>query len=87
MSAEIITTDDLQQFRMQLLDDFKKLLKEHNGEPRKKWLKSYEVMTMLNLTKNTLKTLRVNGTLTAKKIGGGFYYDYQHIAQLLQNGK
>ena len=87
MAAEIITTDDLREFRMQLLEDFKKLLKEHNGEPRKKWLKSYEVMTMLNLTKNTLKTLRVNGTLTAKKIGGVFYYDYQNIVSLLQNGK
>ena len=87
MAAEIITTDDLREFRMQLLEDIKGLLKEHNGEPRKKWLKSYEVMTMLNLTKNTLKTLRVNGTLAAKKIGGVFYYDYQHIATLLQSGK
>ena len=84
MAAEIITTEDLKEFRVQLVEDFKCLLKDYNDTPRKKWLKSFEVMTMLNITKNTLKTYRTNGVLYAKKIGGMYYYAYQEIQELLQ---
>lgn len=84
MAAEIITTEDLKEFRVQLVQDFKSLLKDYNDTPRKKWLKSFEVMTMLNITKNTLKTYRTNGVLYAKKIGGMYYYAYQEIQELLQ---
>ena len=43
MATEIIATDDLREFKLELLDDFKRLLKEHGGQPAKKWLKSPEV--------------------------------------------
>ena len=84
MGAEIITTEDLRAFRILLLEDFKNILKNQNDPPTKKWLKSYEVMTMLNITKNTLMTYRTNGILYAKKIGGVYYYSYQDIKDLLQ---
>lgn len=84
MATEIITTEDLQQFRAQLLEDLKSLLTDHRETPRKKWLKSFEVMTMLNITKNTLKTYRANGILYAKKIGGLYYYAYEDICELLK---
>lgn len=84
MAAEIITTEDLRAFRMLLLEDFKNILKTQNDPPTKKWLKSYEVMTMLNITKNTLMTYRTNGILYAKKIGGVYYYAYQDIQELLK---
>ena len=84
MATEIITTEDLKAFGVQLLQDFKSLLNDYNDTPRKKWLKSYEVMTILNITKNTLKTYRTNGILYAKKIGGIYYYAHQEIQELLQ---
>lgn len=84
MATEIITSEDLQQFRIQLLEDFKLLLRDYKETPRKKWLKSFEVMTMLNITKNTLKTYRTTGILYGKKIGGIYYYAYQEIQELLQ---
>ena len=49
MAAEIITTDDLREFKMELLDEFKKLLKANSGQPTKKWLKSPEVREILEI--------------------------------------
>jgi len=87
MSAEIITSDDLRVFKIELLEDIKRLLKEANGQPSKKWLKSYEVRKVLNLSPGTLQNLRINGTLPYTKIGGGIYYDYADIQEMLQSRK
>jgi len=84
MAVEVITTEDLKAFRMLLLEDFKNILNNQNDRPAKRWLKSYEVMTMLNITKNTLMTYRNNGILYAKKVGGVYYYAYQDIQELLK---
>jgi len=87
MSAEIITSDDLRVFKIELLEDIKRLLKEANGQPSKKWLKSYEVRKVLNLSPGTLQNLRINGTLPYTKIGGVIYYDYADIQEMLQSRK
>lgn len=84
---QIITTEDLQDFKEDLLSDIKNLLKEQGGQPTKKWLKSYEVKKMLNISPGTLQNLRLNGTLPFTKIGGVIYYDYSDIQQMLNAGK
>ncbi len=84
---QIITTDDLYEFKIELLDEIKLLFKEHNGQPSKKWLKSYEVRKILNISPGTLQNLRVNGTLPYTKIGGVLYYDYADIQEMLQSRK
>lgn len=38
MATEIITTDDLREFKIEMLSEIKQLLKEANGQPSKKWL-------------------------------------------------
>ena len=87
MAAEIITTDDLREFKIELLEDFKKIIKEHGGQPTKKWLKSYEVRKLLDISPGTLQNLRVNGTLPYTKIGGVMFYDYEEIQMILVNNK
>ncbi|NJK96627.1 MAG: helix-turn-helix domain-containing protein [Bacteroidales bacterium] len=87
MAAEIITTDDLREFKMEILSEIKQLFKEQSGQPSKKWLKSYEVRKILNISPGTLQNLRVNGTLPYTKIGGVLYYDYADIQQMLQSRK
>lgn len=47
MATEIITTEDLQIFKNELLDDIKKLFNSKNDPTAKKWLKSYEVRQLL----------------------------------------
>jgi hypothetical protein len=87
MATEIITTDDLREFKIELLEDFKKLLKEHSGQPSKKWLKSTEVRKLLGISHGTLQNLRINGTLPYTKIGGILYYDYEDIQKILMDKK
>lgn len=87
MPSEIITTDDLREFKTELLTEFKKLLKEHHGQPAKKWLKSYEVRKLLGISPGTLQNLRVNGTLPYTKIGGNMFYDYEDIRKMLEENQ
>ena len=87
MPAQIITTDDLYEFRIELLGEIKKLFKEHGGQPSKKWLKSVEVRKLLGVSHVTLQTMRINGTLPFTKIGGILYYDYEDIQKALSNNK
>lgn len=85
MATAIITTDDLQTFKMELLEDIKRLLKESSGQPAKKWLKSYEVQKVLGISAGTLQTLRNNETIEYTKIGGVIYYDYNEIQKMLDS--
>lgn len=87
MPAQIITTDDLRELKLELLEAFKRLLKEHGGQPSKKWLKSPEVRKLLNISPGTLQNLRVNGVLPYTKMGGALYYDNEDIQKILQANK
>lgn len=84
---QIVTIEDLWEFKLELLNEFKKLLKEQNGQPAKKWLKSYEVRKLLGISPGTLQNLRVNGTLPFTKIGGVMFYDYQDIQKMITENK
>jgi hypothetical protein len=48
MAQEIITLEDLQKFRLQLLQDLRGLLEQPNHF-QKQWLKSSEVRKMLGI--------------------------------------
>ena len=63
MATEILTTDDLYDFKVQLFGELKKLLAENPHSAPKKYLKSAEVMEMLQVSPGTLQNLRINGTL------------------------
>ncbi|MBN2743956.1 MAG: helix-turn-helix domain-containing protein [Marinilabiliaceae bacterium] len=86
MPAEIITTEDLRVLKFELIDEFKKIIDNHSGiQPAKKWLKSKEVLKLLNISAGTLQTLRVNGTLPYAKIGGVIYYDNAEINKIIHS--
>lgn len=87
MATEIITTEDLQVFKDELLDDIKKLFNSKSDPTAKKWLKSYEVRQLLKISPSTLQNLRINGTLPYTKIGGLMYYDHDDIQTLLTTNK
>ena len=87
MGATIITTEDLMEFKMELLEDIKDLLENQNKQTNKKWLKSNEVRELLGISPGTLQNLRVNGTLPFTKIGGVLYYEYHEIMEVLERNK
>ena len=86
MKVELITRDDLDNFKKELLDE----LRKHSPHPRKQgqeqraWLKSFEVRRLLGISAGTLQNLRVNGTLPYRKIGGLMYYRYDDIRKLME---
>lgn len=83
MPTSIITTDDLREFRLELIDELKNIIKKPATTKKKKYLKSAEVMEMLQISPGTLQNLRINGTLPYSKIGGIILYDAEEINQVL----
>lgn len=86
MAISIITKEDLQQFKIELLEAIKDLLQGKNTE-QKLWLRTSEVKKLLNISSGTLQNLRINGTLSYSKIGGTLYYNYKDIEKLLKDFK
>ena len=87
MPTEIVTTDDLREFKIELLDELKEILMQHHGQPSKKWLKSYEVRELLGISSGTLQTMRSNGTLPYTKIGGMMFYNFEDIKKMLDKNQ
>lgn len=87
MPTQIITTDDLREFKIELLDEIRNIVFEQKSATTKKWLKSVEVRKLLNISPGTLQTLRLNGTLPYTKIGGTNYYSLTDIEKLLSKNK
>jgi hypothetical protein len=87
MPTSIITTDDLREFKMELLDDIKNLLAKQSSGKVKKYLKSSEVMDLLQISPGTLQNLRINGTLPYTKVGGIIYYDAEEIQNVMEENR
>ena len=83
MIVEVITREDLNQFRSLLLNDLKEII-QSNPQKIRQWLKSNEVRKLLKISPGTLQNLRINGTLKYKRIGGIIYYNYEDIVKMLE---
>jgi hypothetical protein len=86
MNVELITRQDLREFKNDLLNEIKQIIKPRQGQS-KQWLKSVEVRKLLNISPGTLQNLRINGTLRYSKIGGMMYYKLEDIHKLLEGGQ
>ena len=81
MIVNLITQEDLKEFKIELLEDIKNLFNIKVSE-QKLWLRSSEVKELLKISSGTLQNLRINGTLRYSKVGGTIYYNYQDIEKL-----
>ncbi|MEO6522521.1 MAG: helix-turn-helix domain-containing protein [Mucilaginibacter sp.] len=87
MNVELITREDLREFKNELLIELKQIMQPGQGQT-KKWLKSSEVRKMLNISPGTLQNLRINGTLRFTRIGSIIYYKLEDINKILEgNGR
>jgi hypothetical protein len=84
---QIITLQDLINFKNEIILEVKKAVKQNTGQPTKKWLKTKEVQGILGVSITTLLTLRINGILPFTKMGGILYYDYDDIQAVMQKLK
>ena len=83
MAIEVITREDLNEFRTLLLSDLREII-NCKTQQTKQWLKSYEVRKLLNISPGTLQNLRINGTLSYTRIGGTIYYAFTDIEKIVE---
>jgi len=81
---EIISKEDLLQFKNELIQEIKAIIQPSRAE-NKQWLRSTDVRKMLKISPGTLQTLRINGTLRFAKVGSIMFYKYEDIVRLLEN--
>jgi predicted DNA-binding transcriptional regulator AlpA len=84
MGLQILTADDLEKFRVQLLIDIENLL---NTKQPKKWLKTSDVMQLLGVSEITLQNLRNRGQIPFRKLGGTCLYSTEEIDEYLTKSK
>lgn len=87
MGAYIITQEDLNELKHDILEGVKELLGTEQSLRTKKWLKSPEVRELLSISPGTLQNLRINGTLPYSKVGGVIYYDYEEILKVIEENR
>ena len=88
MVFDILTKEDLQQFKKELFEEIRQVLKRENsvGIGDKEWLRSREVRKKLDISPGTLQNLRITGTLPYKKIGGSMYYRSSDVDKMMEGG-
>lgn len=90
MPANILTTDDLREFKLDLLQEVKNLLLTSNTPKfnlTKRFLKTSEVLELLDLSPTSLQNLRNARVLPYSKINGTIFYDWNDIVQLIESNK
>jgi hypothetical protein len=85
MAVEIITREDLQNFRLQLLNDNRQVIAPKQPPAIQPWLTASDIRRLLGISYGKLQALRVAGKLRSSKIGGVHYYKHEDIQQLLQS--
>lgn len=80
MGVQVVTTEDLEAFRITLLKEIAGLLESKKS---KKWLRTPEVMELLGISEVTLQTLRNNGTIPYRKLGALCYYNIDELDEAI----
>ena len=87
MPTHIITTDDLRDFKIELLKEFQELLQRQAKQSFKKYMRSSDVMDYLKISPGTLQNMRINGTLPFTKMGGIIFYDSEEIQKVMMDNR
>lgn len=88
MAASIITVEDLNAFKLELLEAIdKKLSQRQPPPPAQRWFKSYQLKKHLPLSKGIIQKLRDSGKLPYSKFGRAIIYDYYDIEKVVAEHK
>ncbi|WP_448635255.1 helix-turn-helix domain-containing protein [Pedobacter panaciterrae] len=84
ITLDLITKEDLEDFKKELFEKLGKLKFEDQIGGQKKWLKSADVRKLLCISPGTLQTLRINGILRFSKVGNMLFYKNEDITKMLE---
>ena len=85
---ELITKEDLQALRLQIINDFRMLL-EGRAVPTGDILIGYktaDLREIFDCSVNKIKSLAASGKLRRKRIGGTVYYNKEDVRKLMEQG-
>lgn len=86
MGVEIVTKEDLVEFRTKLIQEIEKLVTK--AEPKEEqWLRSIHVRELLNISPGTLQNLRISGKLKYSKVGGIHFYRQSDVERMMVEGE
>lgn len=84
-----ITKDDLRQFGLLLVEQFKQIMENNqnkeddNSNPE--WLKSRVVRKLMDMSAASLQNLRIKGKVRFKKVLGSYYYNKSDLMNLFND--
>ncbi len=83
MPASIVTSDDLERLKVEMLNEIKEILIKYERITIDRWIKSGKVMDKLEISPGTLQNFRINRTIPFTKLGGIIYYDETKINEIM----
>lgn len=88
MEINLVTKEDLAIFKQEIVAAIELALNKsaENSLAKKQWLRSSDVRKLLGISPGTIQTLRINGTLQYRKIGGSMFYHLNDIEKMLEGG-
>ena len=97
MQISVITKEDLEEFKNDLLEEMEKILKTHKSKPGqqsfgqnpkdKGWMKATEARKLLSISQGTFHKLKINGIIPYSRIGKVCLFDYDEIVKIIQENK
>jgi hypothetical protein len=86
-----ITKDDLRQFGLLLVEQFKQIIENNqnkeNNNLNPEWLKSHVVRKLMDMSAASLQNLRITGKVRFKKVLGSYYYNKSDLMNLFNDKK
>ena len=84
---QLVTLDDLDNFKAELVGAVKQLLNFTQGPPVKRWVKAAEARKLIGVSPGKLQVIRDSGLLSYTRIGGNIYYDQEDLHRLFEENK
>jgi flagellar hook-basal body complex protein FliE len=86
-----ITKDDLKQFGLLLVEQFKQIIETNqnrdNNNLNPEWLKSRVVRKLMDMSAASLQNLRITKKVRFKKVLGSYYYNKSDLMNLFNDIK
>lgn len=84
---EIVSKQDLEQFRIRMLSDIQQMLLGSLVPPTEEfdWLRSKAIRKMMDISPATLQNLRITGKIRHKKVMGSYYYNRSDLQKIFQD--
>ena len=89
MAVNILTTDDLKQFKEELFRELRQVFykqQKQEADKKREWLRTKEVCKMMGISLSKLQYMRDNGEIKFTRVGGTIFYSVEEINKLLSSG-